>query len=194
MMTQELTAESVSRRARDRRNGFSLLETLIVVSIGMILLAFSVPMVQSALRSYTFNSATSNLSRMVQQARYSAISQGTDVCTVLAGNQFGIDPDCDGALASTDTRIQLPVGVTVDQTSTISTATMPFPAAPTTFSCATFVVTFNSRGSKTSACGTASGVAATHVLFMTAWGGTNAVTVTGTGRARSWRWDGSAWQ
>ena len=52
-MTQELTAESVSRRARDRRNGFSLLETLIVVSIGMILLAFSVPMVQSALRSYT---------------------------------------------------------------------------------------------------------------------------------------------
>ena len=194
MMTQELTAESVSRRARDRRNGFSLLETLIVVSIGMILLAFSVPMVQSALRSYTFNSATSNVSRMVQQARYAAISQGTDVCTVLAGNQFGIDANCDGALASTDPRVQLPVGVTVDQTSTLSTATMPFPAVPTTFSCSTFVVTFNSRGSKMSACGTASGVAVTHVLFMTGWGGTNAVTVTGTGRARSWRWDGSAWQ
>ena len=162
-MAQELTAESFPRRTRDRQNGYSLIEALVVVSIGLILTAFAIPSVQSALRSYTINSATSNLSRMVQQIRYAAISQGSDACTLFVGNQFGIDANCDGALANTDVRIQVPIGVTLDQASANSTASMPFPAAPIPFGCTTFAVTFNSRGSKTKVCGTATLPADTHI-------------------------------
>lgn len=201
-MAQELTAESFSSRARNRQNGFSLLEALIVVSISLILTAFAVPMVQSALRSYTLNSATGNVSRIVQQARYVAINQGSDACTLLAGNQFGIDANCNGAFDTTgpavpiEGRIQIPLGVTVVQThpDSISTSSMPFPSDPTEFTCGTFAARFNSRGSKTTVCGNPTGVAVTNKLFVTGWGTTNAVTITGTGRAKSWRWDGTTWR
>lgn len=196
-MTQELTAESFPRRTRDRQNGFSLVEALIVVAIGMILMGIAIPMVQSALRIYTLNSATSNLSGMVQQTRYVAINQGSDACTLLAGNQFGIDANCNGALDSTEIRIQIPIDVTVQtSSSSTSTSSMPFPTGTMQeFTCGTYAARFNSRGSKTDVCGTTGfGVVITHILYVTGWGNTNAVTITGTGRAKSWRWDGAAWR
>lgn len=182
------------RLGNPKENGYSLIEALIVITIGLILTAMAIPMTQNALRIYRLNSASTNLSRMVQQTRYVAINQGQDACTLLAGSEFGIDPDCDGAFSANDIRVLVPLGVQVQQTSAISTTSMPFPSDPTPFTCGTFAARFNSRGSKTSVCGTATGMAVTNKLFVTDGTDTNAVTITGTGRARTWRWNGSAWQ
>ena len=90
-MTQRLCTESFGDKAQNRERGYSLVEALIVVLIGLILTGLAVPMVQSALRSYTVNSAANNVSRMVGVSRYAGITRGSNSCTLFAGNQFGVD-------------------------------------------------------------------------------------------------------
>ena len=88
---QELPPESFPLKARNRQSGYSLVEAIIVIAIGLILTGLAVPMVQSAIRSYTVNSAANNVSRMVGVSRYAGITQGSNSCTLFAGNQFGVD-------------------------------------------------------------------------------------------------------
>lgn len=188
-MTHGLWTESLAADGRSRQRGYSLVEALIVVFIGMILTGFAVPMVQSALRSYTVSSAANNVSRLIGVARYAAIVQGREQCTLFAGDQFGLDPNCDGAFDPTDTRVQIPNGVIVDQ---IPPAGVP--QSGSLFDCTTYDITFNTRGSKTRVCRTITVGTVTHAFYLTGWGNTTAVTVTGTGRARSWRYLNGAWQ
>jgi len=197
MMTQARYTESVGE-ARNRQRGYSLVEALIVVSIGLILTGFAVPMVTSALRSYTVSSAANNVSRIIGVARYAGIAQGRNSCTLYTGRQFGLDPDCNGAFATTDTRVQIPAGVTVGLSPPVGiTATgLPFSPTPDEFpvACGTLRITFNTRGAKTFVCTTATGGATSNVFFLAGWNNTSAVTITGTGRARSWRYINGAWQ
>jgi type II secretory pathway pseudopilin PulG len=193
-MTQRICRQSLTSRARNRQSGYSLVEALIVVAIGLILTAFSVVMVQSALRNYTVTSTANAVSRFIGVVRYTGITQGANRCILFAGNQFGADPDCNGAFLNDDQRVQVPAAMTVSQTTTLPLTSLPFNPAPTTVACSNFAVTFNTRGIKTSVCGTATGGAVTHVFFLSGWGITSAVTVTGTGRARSWQFINGAWQ
>jgi len=196
--TQGLCTESIAGETWNRQRGYSLVEALIVVFIGLILTGLAVPMVQSALRSYTVNSAANNVSRLIGVSRYAGITQGRNSCTLFAGNQFGLDPDCDGAFGANDTRVQIPNGVTVSLSPPggITTTGLPFSPAPDEFPspCTTLAITFNTRGSKTFVCTTATGGAATNVFFLTGWNNTTAVTITGTGRSRSWQFIGGTWQ
>ena len=194
IMTQRIRAQTLADGRRSRQSGYSLVEALIVVAIGLILTAFAVVRVQSALRSYTVNSTANSLSRTIGVIRYTGITQGANRCTVLAGNQFGADPDCDGAFGANDQRVQIPTGMTVSTTTSLSLASLPFNPAPTTLSCSNIAITFNTRGNKTSVCGTATGGAVTNIFFLSGWGFNSAVTITGTGRAKSWQFINGAWQ
>jgi len=185
-------------KALNRESGYSLVEALIVVAIGLILTGFAVVRVQSALRSYTVSSTANSVSRLIGVARYSGITRSRNTCLLFTSNQFGIDGDCDAAFTTADTaadtRVQIPSGVTVSSTTTLSLASLPFSPAPTAISCANYAITFNTRGNKTSVCGTTTGGAVTNIFFLSGWGNTAAVTVTGTGRARSWQFLNGAWQ
>ena len=180
--------------ARNRQSGYSLVELLIVIAIGLILTGLAVPMVQSAIRNYTLTSAANNVSRMVGVARFTGISQGSISCTLFMDNQFGVDQDCNGAFGNTETRVQIPNSVTVSNSTSLSLTSLPFSPAPSTISCATYAMRFNTRGGKTRVCGAATGGAVTHIFFLTDGTNETAVTITGTGRARSWRYLGGAWQ
>lgn len=193
-MTQRNRAQSLTGKKRNRQSGYSLVEALIVVVIGLILTTFGVVMLQSALRSYTVSSTANNVARLVGVIRYTGITQGRNSCTLFSANAFGIDPNCDGAFSNTDTRVQVPAAMTVSSTTSLSLTSLPFSPAPTSVSCSNYAVTFNPRGNKTSVCGTATGGAVTNVFFLTGWGNTSAVTVTGTGRARSWQFINGVWR
>ena len=193
-MTRRLPAEFFPRETPGREKGFSLVEALIVVSIGLVLTALAIPMVRRAVQSYTLNSAATNMARMVELARYAAISQGGNVCTVFASNQFGLDANCDGLFANSDVRMVVPAGVSLGSSGP-STTGMSFPIPPEGVSCSDYSIKFNARGSKSIVCGTATASATTNIVFITGWGNTRAaVTVTGTGRTRSWSWNGSTWR
>ena len=174
-----------SKFSVESQKGFSFLELLIVISIGLVIMGFAIPMVQSALRNYTLNSAATNITRTMQLARYTAIQQGSNACTVLVGNTFGADADCDGALDPNAMAVVLPSGVTMTDTGPATTG-MNFSTDPTAVA-SPFTVTFNSRGSTTVA-PTAS------LIYLTGWGNSTAVTVSGAGRARTWQYNGDIWR
>ena len=196
--TPKLGAHSLAGAARNRQRGYSLVEAMIVVLIGLILTGLAVPMVQSALRSYTVGSTANSVSRLIGVIRYTAIAQGQVGCTLFAGNQFGQDLLCGGTFDATETRVQIPNGVTLSQTPPggVTTTGLPFSPVPTQLpgGCTTYAITFSTRGNKAAVCGTATGGAVTHVFFLTGWNNTTAVTITGTGRARSWRYISGSWQ
>ena len=195
-MAHRIRTQSQAGEARNRQSGYSLVEALIVVAIGLILTGFGVVMLQSALRSYTVSSAANSVSRLIGVIRYTGITQGSNSCTLFANNQFGIDPDCDGAFGPNDTRVQIPAALTVSNSTSLSLASLPLTITPTppNISCSNYAITFNTRGSKTSVCGSATGGATVHIFFLTGWTNTSAVTVTGTGRARSWQFISGTWQ
>lgn len=166
------------------RNGFSLLELMIVMAIGLALLGFAIPVVQSAIRNYSLTSATGNLTRMMQLARMTAIQQGSNACTVLQGRLFGMDANCDGALGNTERAYALPNGITLSAAGPAATG-MNFPTTPVAVA-SPFAITFNSRGNTT-----VSPVAS--LIYITGWGNNKAVTVSGAGRTRSWSYDGTSW-
>jgi len=194
-MAHRIRTQSQAGEARNRQSGYSLVEALIVVAIGLILTGFGVVMLQSALRSYTVSSAANSVSRLIGVIRYTGITQGSNSCTLFANNQFGIDPDCDGAFGPNDTRVQIPAALTVSSTTSLPLTSLPFSPAPTSVSCSDYAIIFNTRGNKTTVCGTTTGGAVTNVFYLSdAWGNTSAVTVTGTGRARSWQFINGGWQ
>ena len=169
---------------RSRNRGFSLVELLIAVTIGMVLMATAIPVLQNAMRNYSLNSAASNVSRIVQLARYTAIRQGSNACTVLDGTIFGIDADCDGARDANQQSYALPTGITLENTGPdpggMNYSTAPTPVDPP------FVMTFNTRGS-TNVAPVAS------LVYLTGWGNSAAVPISGAGRARHWRYSGATW-
>ena len=176
----------MSNFSGDSQKGFSLVELLIVLVIGLILMGFAIPVVQDAMRNYTMNTAATNVTRVMQLARYSAIRQGGNSCTVLVGRFFGADVNCNGALGNTEFQMNLPIGVSLTNAGPGTTAGMDFSAAPTAV-VTPFVITFNSRGS-TTVSPTAS------VIYLTGWGKFTAVTVTGAGRAHTWQYNGTTWR
>ena len=182
-----------SKFSVESQKGFSFLELLIVISIGLVIMGFAIPMVQSALRNYTLNSAATNITRVMQLARYTAIRQGSNACTVLVGTIFGIDaidnvagtPGCDGALDPNAMAIALPSGVSMTDTGPVTTG-MNFSTAPVAVA-DPFAITFTSRGGTTDS-------PTVDLIYLTGWGNSTAVTVSGAGRARTWQYNGSTWR
>ena len=124
------------------------------------------------------------MARISQLARYTAISRGSNACTILDGTIFGIDADCDGTRDANQQAYALPSGVILDTTGP-ATDSMDFATAPTAVA-SPFTITFNSRGG-TSVTPTAS------LIYVAGWGNSAAITVSGAGRSRSWRYNGSTW-
>lgn len=195
MLAQRLRRPFRAGEARQRESGYTLVEAMIVVAIGLILTTFAVVMVQSAIRSYTVSSTANSVARLIGVIRYTGITQGSNACTLFVNNQFGTDPDCNGSFTNTDQRVQIPNGVTVSTSTSLSLSSLPYSPAPTTLSCSNYAITFNTRGNKTSVCGTTTGGAVTNIFFVSdAFGNNSAVTITGTGRARSWQYINGGWQ
>ena len=63
-------------RKRKSSRGFTLLELLMSMAVGVILTAVSVPMVNSSLVNYRMNSSVTMVSSAINSARYQAIYQG----------------------------------------------------------------------------------------------------------------------
>ena len=63
-------------RARRSTGGFSLLEMVTVVAVGLIMAAISVPIIQSTVKNMRLNAATSAVTGVMQSTRYRAIYDG----------------------------------------------------------------------------------------------------------------------
>ncbi len=72
----ESYSRSASRRPKSRSQGFTLVEMLVTLVIGVTLTAMSLPMVMSSVANYDRTAAVSAVTGAIRSARYAAIYQG----------------------------------------------------------------------------------------------------------------------
>jgi len=84
--------------------GFSLIETVLVLSVILVVTSFALPVAQSAMANYRLRTTVSTLSGVIQSTRYQAISQGYPFQVVFdktAGTyQLKSNPALDGVFAN----------------------------------------------------------------------------------------------
>jgi Tfp pilus assembly protein FimT len=191
--------------------GFSVVELLIVVAIGITIVAIAMPSFINAYYNMRLKSAASNLSGLMQQARIQAARQNKTLSvaynTATTPQQACIDLNNNGACEAGE-----PV-VTFGQTIAMSTAGAPAGAgappayvlvgdtAGTTYTNTT-ILGYSARGlpcaytASTGACPTPAGGYFVYYIQDQRVGnaGWAAVVVTRSGRTRAITWNGASWQ
>jgi len=188
-------------RAKKSQLGFSLIELMIVLLIGMIVMAIAVPNFIAAYRTNRLNSAIIDLSNIVQRARYEAVRQNKSIaCRVVAGtpNTFYVDANNDSVRQATEATIVWPVEFQFNIVGTPAAASMGFAVTSTP----PLRLTFNGRGAPDYTA-TAPGMSLVGFpVLLTTMGDVNrpqdgyrALTVTPTGKLTIWRAEsGGQWR
>src|SRR5229473_957322 len=101
------------RRAfRSKELGFTLVEMVVTLAVGLILVSMALPVMIGAIQGYRLNSVSQQTANLIELTRYAAIRRNTIVSlhkTVQNGNTiFFVDLDGDGALGAGEPMIMLP--------------------------------------------------------------------------------------
>ena len=179
--------------ARSQESGFSVVELLIVCVIMVVIAGLAIPNIYGAFRNYQLDSAGHSVASLLQQARMQAVktnlpayanfTNGTSVNTAF------VTSDPSAAYTAGNPEVQISTAVTF-QTSPpdhsqldayLNGATPPTPGP----------IGFNARGlpcTETGSNPTVCGATTTGFeWFMQSAGGWEAITVTPSGRIKSWR-------
>jgi Tfp pilus assembly protein FimT len=101
--------------------GFSIVELMLVILIGIILTAIALPEVQSSLYNYRLRGAVSMATWAIQSTRYQALMEGVPYQVVLtsASNQYQVQGFIGGAYTNVGGVVplsSLPVALSADTT------------------------------------------------------------------------------
>jgi prepilin-type N-terminal cleavage/methylation domain-containing protein len=179
-----------------KQEGFTLIETVVVVLVGAVILAFATPKFTSAMRQYRVSMASRELSDLIHKAKMQAVSDNRSVTLRVdtATNRFGIVV-CDAAGNELRTEyVPLPQGVTFSMPEGVSA---PMTGAPTdrsvsftpkTGSTTVFEQQFNSRGFLV-----VNSPATIQAIYVGNGREFRAVTLSSVGGIRTWKWDTGHW-
>jgi prepilin-type N-terminal cleavage/methylation domain-containing protein len=84
---QQLRTRTRHRKHASSR-GFTMLELVTVVAIGLVLTAMAIPVVTSSLQYFRFRSAVSSVTSVIQATRYQAIFQGCPYKVAFDASSF----------------------------------------------------------------------------------------------------------
>ena len=101
-----------SRRGVIRRGqlGYSLIEMMMTLAVGLILVSVALPVLVGAIQTYRLNSIAQQTADLIALARYTAIRRNSVVSLLLTPDNttFFIDVDGDGKLDTGEPLVMLP--------------------------------------------------------------------------------------
>ena len=105
-------------RGRIRVRGFSLIEIMVVVAIGLIVMGIAVPSLMTTYRSYKMGGALRDVSNVISRTRMEAIRQNTPISTIYNvdwnnNQELGIDLNANGRLDLGEPFVIIPTGITL---------------------------------------------------------------------------------
>ena len=175
---------------RSKELGFTLVEMVVTLAVGLILVSMALPVMIGAIQSYRLNSLAQQTANLIELTRYTAIRRNTTVSlhkTVQNGNTiFFVDLDGDGALGAGEPMVMLPNDMQIANGQSLT----PDPASTGLNNTQDFVdtITFDYRGTVNYPVGGATGA------YFLALGYTNqtqygcrAITVVPMGQTKLWK-------
>ncbi len=175
---------------RSKELGFTLVEMVVTLAVGLILVSMALPVMIGAIQSYRLNSLAQQTANLIELTRYTAIRRNTTVSlhkTVQNGNTvFFIDLNGNGTLDADEPMIMLPNDMQIANGQSLT----PDPASTGLNNTQDFVdtITFDYRGTVNYPVGGATGA------YFLALGYTNqtqygcrAITVVPMGQTKLWK-------
>ena len=178
------------------RNGFSLVELLVVVGIILVITTIAFPSVTRTMRVYRLNSTAAQVTGTLQVARYTAIRANAmnpplSWRRIVQGNQnvVWVDVNNNGAPDATEPQYSFTNDIQIDPTGAPNVASMGYPATIVSPG----AIAFNARGTLSfgAGAGFGAGAPAVYVLIFhyanSPQDGFTAVSVTPFGKTQQWR-------
>jgi len=175
--------------------GLSLIELVIVVTIGILITAMAVPTLITAVNNYRLRSSVVDLNTLLQQVRIQAIrdNKSYNIASDLSGTRiFAETVNVNGSWDSGEPLVMLQRNVLLDMgNSSPAISNLGFTPSSTNLG-------FTSRGVPCSgvvpACNTWSGNQQVgFVFYLSSNGSWGAISVSPSGRFRSWSYSGGVW-
>jgi prepilin-type N-terminal cleavage/methylation domain-containing protein len=190
---------------RPRQSGFSAVELIMVSTILLILGAFAIPSIDTAVADVRLRGSASDLSGLLQNARLVAVRTNATY-TVRFGLPSGrgayVDLNNNGAYDTGEPMIQF--GGDANQVAAPSGSggapkALDATGGPLNWTATNGNVSFNPRGLPCDSTKTPCGTNVGYIFYLqdTRAFGTNgwaAVSITGAGRCQVWIWDGTTWR
>jgi prepilin-type N-terminal cleavage/methylation domain-containing protein len=193
--------------AKADRNGFSLVEVLLVVAIGLIVTTISLPRMNIVIANMKLRSSMTSVSGLLQNARAMAVQQNKTMVArhfnrtaIPFSLVYYVKLATDGsAMVARDPQIEMEAPITPHPTPTgigappaITNAAMGLIANPVTTD-----PSFNTRGLP---CAYSGGSCVSNAFIqyfkddrISGSGGWAAISITPAGRIKRWFWNGSSW-
>ena len=196
-----------------RHRGFSLIELLVVVAIILVISAVAVPNIMRAMSAYRLRSAAGEYAQLVQRTRMEALKNNRDTRMWYGWSvssegwrpNFFVDANLNWTMDADEATFQLPRNMWWGWGPSTATMNLEFTPISQTWihpgfnsrgiPCAYFIVSW-------SECSTTSGGQPVGFVYFltdteTGWWaptGYAAVTVSPSGKVKTWTWDGARWE
>ena len=183
---------SLRRRCPQKIAGYSLVEMMVTLAVGLILVSVALPTMISAIQSYRLNSSAQQIANLIELTRYTAIRRNAVMSLQMAPNYKGstvfyLDLNGNGTPDATEPMVVLPTDMQLANGQPLTpsaTSTGLVPAQDFTTQ-----INFDYRGTAVPLVG--GPVAKTYFLALSytnqAQYGCRAITVTPMGQTKVWK-------
>ena len=176
---------------RDSLSGYTLIEAVLVIMIGVASSLFAMPTFSGALRSWQLIADARNISTTLAYSKLKAVSQATryQIAFDIAGNGWTVQRfnRSTGSYENDGSPAFLSSGLARSGIDFQASPATGLPGFPVTSSA---IIRFNSRGFPIDTSGAPT---ASNVIYLTNGKINNAISVSLTGRVESWRYVGNQW-
>jgi type IV fimbrial biogenesis protein FimT len=178
------------RKCPSRIAGYSLIEMMVTLTVGLILVAVALPTLIGAIQSYRLNSTTQQIANLIELTRYTAIRRNSVMTMQMAPSNgstvFFVDLNGNGAPDAIEPMVILPVDMQLANNQPLTPGPASTGLAPTQNF--TAQISFDYRGTVNYSGG---GPIAAYFLALgftnQAQYGCRAITVTPMGQTKAWK-------